>query len=237
MKLLVGLVIKDGKQFIDKWIETVERMNVPFVVIDNGADEEVRQTLIQHKQMLQYHIQKFPDRNQSRDYQKILEMAREEKADWVWNLDIDEAVTKINMDFLYFNLLNATSYSVGFPLVEMRNDDKHYVMIKESNNELRDGRLVHKLYKVLSHFEFDKNDTHGCSIPHNCPRQKGFLPIMIQHFGHMTKKLRKEKRERLGHAKDNDEQLGTWMQEDESKITIKKFKELEGRWNNTKPAL
>jgi len=234
MKLVIGLVVKGGKEFIDKWIESIEKINCAFLVIDNGADDEVRQRLIGHKQMVQYRIQKFTDRNQSRDYQKILDMAREEKADWVWNLDIDECVPQIDMNFFHFNLLNATKDSFGFPLIEMRNDDKHYVMIKESNNQLRDGRLVHKVYKVLSHFEFDKNDTHGCSIPHNCARTKDHLPIMIQHYGHLTKDLREEKRLRAGHSKDDDEHLNTWLTEDESKITINKFKDLEKRWNNSK---
>ena len=234
MKLVIGLVVKGGKEFIDKWIESIEKINCAFLVVDNGADDEVRQRLIGHKQMVQYRIQKFTDRNQSRDYQKILEMAREEKADWVWNLDIDESVPEIDMDFLQFNILNSMSESLGFPIIEMRNDDKHYVMIKESNNQLRDGRLVHKLYKVLSHLEFDKNDTHGCSIPHNCSRTKDHLPIMIQHYGHLTKDLRAEKRLRTGHKKDDDEHLNTWLTEDESKITIKEFKELEERWDSSK---
>ena len=234
MKLIIGLVVKGGKEFIDKWVESIERIGCDYIVIDNGADKIVRDKLINHPKMLQYHIQKFPNRNQSRDYQKILDMAREEKADWVWNLDIDEYVPKIDMSFLYFKLLNATGFSVGFPLIEMRNDGEHYVMIKESNNELRDGRLVHKLYKVCSHFEFDKNDIHGCSIPHNCSREKGFIPIIIQHFGHMTPELREEKRNREGHVKDMDEHSQTWLEEDESKITINEFKELEERWNDQK---
>ena len=235
MKLIIGLVIKDGEQFIDKWIESIERIGCGFLVVDNGTDESVKTQLIRHPQMVQYHIQKFSDRNQSRDYQKILEMAREEKADWVWNLDIDECIQKIDMGELMFTLLNSTQPSIGLPLIEMRNDDQHYVMIKEANNELRDGRLCHKLYKVLSHFEFDKNDIHGCSIPHNCSRDKKYINIIIQHFGHMTKELREEKRNRIGHIKDKDEHTQTWLEEDESKITINSFKEMEERWNNKKP--
>ena len=231
MKLIIGLVVKGGKEFIDKWVESIERIGCDYIVIDNGADKIVRDKLINHPKMLQYHIQKFPNRNQSRDYQKILEMAREEKADWIWNLDVDECVPEINIDMLMFNILNCTSQSIGFPLIEMRNDDQHYVMIKESDGSLKNGRLVHKAFKVLSHFEFDKNDTHGCSIPHNCQREKGYIPIIIQHFGHMTKELRKEKRERLGHSKDNDEQLQTWMEENESKITIKPMEDLIKEWN------
>ena len=235
MKLIIGLVVKDGKQFIDKWIKSIETIGCGFLVVDNGADENVRKILINHPQMLQYHIQSFPDRNQSRDYQKILEMAREEKIEWVWNLDIDEAVTNINMDDLAFNLINSTQPSIGFPLIEMRNDDKHYVMVKETNNQLRDGRLCHKLYKTLSHFEFDKNDIHGSSIPHNCPRDKKYIPIFIQHYGHVTKKLREEKRKRIGHSKDKDETLQTWLEEDKSKITINKWEDLIMRWKQKKP--
>ena len=232
MRILIGLVVKDGKDFIDKWIESIERIGCKFLVVDNGADYSVRQLLQSHPQMVQYHIQTFPNRNQSRDYQKILEMAKEEKADWVWNLDIDEIVPYFNVDRFNYILLNSDCPSIGLPLVEMRNDDKHYVQIMDGDSTLKDGRLVHKIYKTLSHFAFDKNDIHGCSIPHNCERQKHHINLLIQHFGHYTKELREQKREREGHTKDEDEHLQTWMREDESKITIKKWEDLIVQWGD-----
>ena len=229
MSLLIGLVVKDGKQFIDKWIECVERLGYDFVVVDNGADKEVKAKLLNHPQMAQYHIQSFKNRNQSRDYQKILEMAREEKADWVWNLDIDEYVPELNPEALDHLLLNCTKNSVGFPLVEMRGDDQHYVLIKQMDGEEKDARLVHKIYKVLSHYEFDKNDIHGCCIPHNCSRDVEYVPVFIQHFGHYTKELRAEKRKRLGHEKDEYEGLQSWMIDDDSKVIIKHWDEVKNK--------
>ena len=70
-------------------------------------------------------------RNQSRDYQKILEMAREEDCTWILNLDIDEYIPKFDMDYLLGHLLNTKDSSVGFPLFEMRDDDNHYVKVKD----------------------------------------------------------------------------------------------------------
>jgi len=230
MKLVIGLVVKEGVEFIEQWVECIERLKCDIIVVDNGADKEIKERLIYHPQVIQYHIQNFPGRNQSRDYQKILDMAREEKADWIWNLDIDEYVSELNIDNLLQFLLNCSLPSAGLPLIEMRNDNEHYVMVKEANGELRNGRLVHKIYKTLSHFAFDKNDIHGCSIPHNCPREKNFIPILVQHYGHYTKELRDQKRKRSGHDKDIDEYQQTWFEEDKSKITIKSWSSLIKEW-------
>ncbi len=51
----------------------------------------------------------------------------------------------------------------------------------------------------------------------------------------MTKELREEKRNRIGHIKDKDEHTQTWLEEDESKITINKWEDLVTRWEQKKP--
>ncbi len=225
MRLAIGLVVKNGKEFINRWVSCAEKMCHSIFVIDNGADKEVKEKLMNHKLVKQYLIQKDMGRNQSRDYQKILEMAREEDCQWVWNLDIDEYVPEINMNNFFLELLNTRDNSIGFPLFEMRNDDKHYIMVKEYDGTDKHARLVHKCYKTLSHFKFDEKDKHGTSIPHNCnPGMIIFYPI--QHFGHYSKKMRDEKRKTFKEEKfkDKSEQEAIWMEEDESKIIIKEFK-------------
>jgi len=129
----------------------------------------------------------------------------------------------VNMENLKFFLLNQHEPSIGFPLFEMRNDIDHYIMIKDGFGGMKHGRLVHKAFKPLSHFAFDLKDTHGQSIPHNCPRSRSFVNIIIKHYGHMTKELRAEKRKKVGHLKDDMEEDAIWMEEDESKLIIKKF--------------
>lgn len=226
MKFCIGLVVKGGKQFIKDWIKCAEKISDIILVVDNGADKEVRDILINHKSVKRYVIQKGLERNQSRDYQQILEMAREENCQWVWNLDIDEYVKKLNTGQLFESLLNWEDDSVGLPLLEMRGDKEHYVMIQDLDGTLKHARLVHKIYKTLSHFEFDKKDAHGRSIPHNC-KAGGLYFLPIKHFGHMTKKLRDEKRKiyiDMG-FKDEKEQESIWMEEDESKIEVRKWKD------------
>jgi len=224
MKLAVGLVVQGGKEFIDQWLKSVEQFKCMIFVVDNDADSEVKVKLINHPQMKQYHIQKNMGRNQSRDYQKILEMAREEDVDWVWNLDIDEFIPNFNVNLLSDFLLNTKCTSIGLPLFEMREDDNHYVMITDCTPTLKDARLCHKIYKVQSHFEFNEKDVHGISIPHNCPSGDTF-PLPIKHFGHYSKELREKKRNyyKEHSFKDLSEQNSTWLEEDESKITIKEF--------------
>lgn len=224
MKLGIGLIVKGGEEFIEKWIKAIEKFADIILVIDNGADILVRNWLITHPKIKQYHIQKNMDRNQSRDYQKILEMAREEECNWIWNIDIDEIVEDFVKLLFESHLLNTKDTSVGFPLFEMRDDEKHYVMVRDGDSSLKHARLVHKCYKVLSHFKFDEKDIHGCSIPHNCTPGEMY-PILIKHFGHYTKKLREEKRKQFAteEYKDKAESYNTWLEEDPKKIVIKEW--------------
>ena len=227
MKLVIGLVVKGGKQFIDKWIDNIERIKCGVIVVDNGADLDVRNKLINHKYILQYHIQNDKDRNQSRDYQKILDMAREEDADWIWNLDIDEYVPEIDIEHLLNYLLNTRDDSVGVPLFEMRNDDQHYVLVADMDGKLKHGRMCHKIYKVHSHFAFNQKDKHGSSIPHNCKAgELYFMPY--QHYGHLTKEQRDQKKKEYEkfNFKNYCELKGNWMKEDDE-VEIKEW----GDWN------
>jgi len=224
--LCIGLVVKGGKEFIDKWISSAEKISDCWFIVDNGADKETRYKLITHPYTKQYLIQKDKDRNQSRDYQKILEMAREDDYVWIWNLDIDEYVPEINKDEFYGFLLNSRDESIGFPLFEMREDDKHYVMIQDCTTELKHARLCHKCYKNLSHFKFNEKDKHGNSIPHNC-KSGDTINISIQHFGHYNFTLREEKRNQYKSefpGKDMHELEQSWLEEDENKITIKEWR-------------
>ncbi len=225
MKVAIGLVVKGGEEFIDKWISCAEKIGDIILVVDNGADEIVRMKLLKHKKVKQYHIQISMDRNQSRDYQKILEMAREEDCQWVWNLDIDECVPNLDVLALKNFLINSTDQSIAFPFFEMRGDNKHYVMLKEMlSGKLKHARACHKCYRVLSHFKFDEKDKHGVSIPHNCI-SGGIVNVPVQHYGHYTKELRDEKRKQYltSSFKDSIEQDATWMEDDDSKIIIKEW--------------
>lgn len=225
MRIGIGLVIKGNEQFVDKWLECASKIGDWIFVVDNGLSNECRMKLINHKAVKRYHIQKGLERNMSRDYQIILEDARKENCQWILNLDSDEYIPEISMEEFIFFLINCEKESIGFPMFEMRGDKEHFVMVKDPGKKLKDGRLVHKCYKVLSHLEFDERDKHGQAIPHNCNRDKTFIPIPIQHYGHMTKKLRDEKRKKVGEWKDEEEEKQTWMEENPEKITIKSWSE------------
>ena len=224
MKIAVGLVVKGGKQFIDQWLDCVNKIADMIFVVDNGVDIEVRNKLIDLIKVKKYLYQKDMGRNQSRDYQKILEMAREEDCTWILNLDIDEVFPNFNLNAFQQHLLNTKDNSIGFPLFEMRNDNNHFVMLKDISGTLKTCRLCHKCYKVLSHFKFNEKDVHGVSIPHNCTAG-GMIPVPMQHFGHFTKELRAEKRSQYVNKnfKDNSEKLATWLEDDDSKVEIKEY--------------
>ncbi len=232
LKICIGLVVKGGKQFINKWIESAERCGDCIVVVDNDADEEVRNKLINHLMVKHYHIQKYPNRNMSRDYQKILDYAREEKCQWCWIMDMDKFVPEFDVDNLKALLMDTKDQSVGFPLFECRNDFDHYVMIKDKDGTMKHARLAHEMYKVLSHFAYDVSDEHSGVIPQNCTPGDAFIWTPIHHYGHMTKELREEKRQKYIKDKeeynydDKGELVSTWMSENESEIEVRPFKEL-----------
>lgn len=226
VKLCIGLVIKNNDAFVNKWIDSANRTGDIFIIIDNGISKESREKLINHPKTKYYFIQKELERNMSRDYQKILEIAREEDCTWIFNLDSDELVSEFDTNILMSTLLNTKDNSIGFPLFEMRGDDKHYVKVNDMDGTLKDARMCHKCYKVLSHFKFNEKDKHGTSIPHNCSPGQA-INIPIQHFGHFSKALREEKRKMYGNEsyKDFMEDKNSWLEEDESKITIKKWED------------
>jgi hypothetical protein len=219
-KIAIGLVVKEGKEFIKQWLECAEKIADEIYVIDNGADFDVFDELTNCPKVKYYLMQKGLERNMSRDYQKILDIAREENCDWVLNLDIDEYIRYIPIHMFKDYLNDSTDFSIAFPMIEMRNDNQHFVKINDSSGDLKLARMVHKCYKVVSHFKFDIRDKHGCSIPHNCPRTKQAINIIIEHYGHMTKGLRDKKREKIGYEKDGDELKGSWMEDDDSKVII-----------------
>ena len=224
IKLAIGLVVKGGGEYIDQWLKSIEKLADVILVVDNDADDKVKDTLIIHPKVKQYLIQKNMERNMSRDYQKVLDMAREEDCNWILNLDIDETLIEFDPDILKQYLLNVKETSVGFPLFEMRGDDNHYVMIKDCSPNLKHARLCHKCYKVQAHFEFNQKDIHGNSIPHNClPGQ--MIPISIKHYGHLTKKsiIKKLKYYKEHSFKDMEELGATWMEIDDNKVEIKDF--------------
>jgi hypothetical protein len=243
MKLVIGLVVKGGNEFIDKWIKSAEEICDNWFIIDNDADVEVREKLLNHKNTKRYLYQPGLEKNMSRDYQKILDFAREDNYDWIWNLDIDEIIdltiskTKITKKMFLDYLINVKDESIGLPLFEMRNDLKHYVMVTEYDNTLKHARLCHKIYKNLSHFKFNEKDKHGQSIPHNC-RQGGLFMIFILHLGHMTKELRDKKRKEYKENEIKNSDLKdmieikytTWFEEDESKITINNLEGFGEKW-------
>lgn len=233
VRIGVGLVGINGKNFISDWIESADRCGDCFLVVDNGIDREAREKIIKHPKTKHYHIQHYPYRNMSRDYQKILEYAREEKCQWVWIMDFDKLVSEVDIVELKSFLLDTNVESVSFPLFECRNDIDHYVMVKDKNNVPKHARLSHEMYRVKSHFEYDTRDEHSGVLPQNCKCEDCLLWIPIKHLGHMTKELREEKRQKYIKDKemfgydDKGELTSEWLCEDESKITIKKFSDFK----------
>ncbi len=115
-KICIGLVVTQGKEFLDTWLDTVNRFGDFICVVDNDADPEVREAILKHPKLKQYRIQKKDKVNMSRDYQQILDMARDEHADWVWILDIDKYIPEVDNEVIKNFLIDYNGQSLGYAL-------------------------------------------------------------------------------------------------------------------------
>ncbi len=107
----------------------------------------------------------------------------------------------------------------------MRDDMNHYIRIRGKH-----GRLCHEVYKVLSHLEYDLNDEHSKTIPHNCIFENILIKLQVMHLGYMTKESREKKRNhylKLAETQNFDDSgtlTAEWLEEDLSKLTIEDYR-------------
>ena len=224
-KIIIGLVCGNGKQWVEKWYEQAHRIGDDIIVIDNSTDGTGEYFL--NKPKVAFYLKnKYNDRHMSRDYQRILDLARSIGATWIFNLDLDEFVSPTCTNYNFLELVNNTTgvgyaSTYGFILFEMIDDDQHFMKTEY------DCRLVHKFYKVLSHYKYDLTDKHGSSIPHNIETLGPCVNFKIQHFGHYTKELRDQKINMYtnGSKKDKEEIFSPYLT---GEYTIQKW----GGWDD-----
>jgi hypothetical protein len=231
MKIIIGLVVGNlseeyRKKWTERWYIQALRLGDEIIVIDNSTDG-TGEYFLNKPRVAFYLKQKHNERHMNRDYQRILDLGRSIKAEWILNIDIDEIIDPIaDYDSLQYMIGgNSTPFefhnNYRFLLFEMRDDENHYVQISG-----KDCRPVSKFYKVMTHLQFDMNNIHGSSVPENL-EVGPIMNIKVKHLGHMTKDLREEKRNRykLSSEKDILEQNADWLKEEG--VTIKEMKENE----------
>ena len=217
MKIGIGLVIGDvPKSVKNMFFENYGNMSINIAdilfVIDNTKDG-IKDIIKTWKfQTISYIKNEDNSRNMSRDYQKILNMARFYNCDWLFLLDIDEVLTGIIKEDVIEAIQNNPVYeSFGFTLYEMVNDFKHYIPLSKK----QDFRVCHKLFKTSPHLFFNIYDKHGQCMPHNCPAGP-ILKSKLLHFGHFNKELRDFKKKQYSsyvsdNNKDKEELEAIWF--------------------------
>lgn len=87
-KLVLMLRVKDGKFFVDEWLENVEKLVDEIVVVDNGSTDGTYQVLKAHPKVVD--IVRTEGFNEGRDKNLVYSMARKRNPDWCLWIDVDE---------------------------------------------------------------------------------------------------------------------------------------------------
>ena len=93
-KIIIGLVIGNlhesvRKKWPKRWYKQALNLGDEIIVIDNSTDGSGDFFL--NKPKVSFYLkQSYNERHMNRDYQRILNYAREIDGDWILNLDIDE---------------------------------------------------------------------------------------------------------------------------------------------------
>lgn len=139
----------------------------------------------------------------------MLDLASFFKHKWVCYLDVDE-----RLDLRFINICDiireTDADSFIFNLVHLWNDDKMFNI--EYPSTMNGVSLKYRMFKNIGHAQIFSNrgKLHFSPIPYR--GKTSHVPILIKHYGNLTKEMREEKykfyqKEDLEHSQSSYEHL------------------------------
>jgi glycosyltransferase involved in cell wall biosynthesis len=91
-KLICIMRVKDGMEFIHRWLENIAPLVDEIVLVDNGSTDGTLEVIKNHPKVVS--IDQTEGYHEGRDKAILYNRARERNADWLLTLDVDEIFEK-----------------------------------------------------------------------------------------------------------------------------------------------
>ena len=129
-RLIIPLRVKNAKLFIDEWLNCYEKLADGIVAVDNGSTDGTYEKLKNHPKVLA--IRQTEEFDEGRDIKILLELAKEQKPDWLLTVDADEIFEKrLTRDNLE-KMMNSRFFShYKFRRFHLYKDEEHYMATNE----------------------------------------------------------------------------------------------------------
>lgn len=199
--------VKDGAWIIGKVLERISQFADEIVVlVDQHTSDNTEEIVRQFPKVT--HMEKEPphEYNEAWSRNKVLDMARDRGADWIWCFDCDEMPGPEIVDELPY-LTNPADPQVclwTFPIVQLWNSDKTW-----RQDGLWGNFLQGRMYRVLPNQRINNsnNKVHSGSHPNFGPGSISRSFVRIVHYGNVDPAIRQKKYEWYTRT-DTDGDLG-----------------------------
>lgn len=121
MKLVCQLRIKDEEKNIKQCLDNLSFVD-HFCIVDNGSTDKTLEILKNYDNIS---IEHTVDRNEGRDKNIGLEMAKKLNPEWILWMDADE-IFENKAKEVFINLLDINANSIGFRIFPFVNSKKYY---------------------------------------------------------------------------------------------------------------
>lgn len=191
----LGVISRIGSapDYIDKFLDSVENYADGLLVVLDNPDKYTKQKVLDFD-LLTDHLIFDKEHNESRDRQKLLDMAYEHSFDWAISLDVDETVddrltrekfgelmNPVNPDILYYTFQILTFYN--------KNNDFMLHSVWGNMFQARMFRIFPDQKVVIS----DKTTLHCSHSPHISPVNTARTSFKILHYGYDSVEKRTSK--------------------------------------------
>jgi O-antigen biosynthesis protein len=184
--------IKNGKDYLGRWIEQMDVLADKIVVVDDGSTDSSRIILEIYKSAFSEKLtiidQLGPTPHAGRDWNYLYNEIKPLSPKWIIGLDVDELFEPKDLGKLKFELDNAQESvrAYSYPFFYMWDDMDHY----RTDGDYKDVRAA-RIFRWYPEIAVPDRPTHVTSYPPDTPLT--FSDVRLLHFGYMDPQERQRK--------------------------------------------